>query len=191
MALFRTKNDPEPTPAPEPVESATPSKGPRRKDGPTPTRRQAEAARMARLNPHLSKKEARQRNAAANRTRRMAAVEQRDGTPERQLMRNLVDSRLSPGEFLLPAMMVFLALSFMQQQWAGASLVSLTLMYGYILFVLLDLFLLWRRYKRLAAQRLPRVELKGKGVMMFGFNRTIQMRRLRMPRPTVERGGTF
>lgn len=191
MALFRTKNDPEPTPAPEPVRSAAPTKGPRTKDRPTPTRRQAEAARMARLNPNLSKKEARQRNAAANRRRRTAAVEQRDGTPERQLMRNLVDSRRSPGEFLLPAMMVFLALSFMQQQWAGASLVSLTLMYGYILFVLLDLFLLWRRYKRLAAQRLPRVELKGKGVMMFGFNRTIQMRRLRMPRPTVARGGTF
>lgn len=191
MALFRTKKDPEPTPAPEPLEPAARARGPRKKEGPTPTRRQAEAARMQRLNPTLDKKAAKRRNAEENRRRRMAAIEHRDGTPERVLMRDYVDSRWSPGEFLLPAMMLFLALSFMQQQWAGASFLSLGLMYAYIGFVLLDLFLMWRKYKRLAAQRIPRVDLKGKGVMMFGFNRSIQMRRLRMPRPVIERGGTF
>lgn len=187
MALFRTKKDPEPTPAPAPVEPLR-TKGPRKKEGPTPTRRQAEAARLERINPNLSKKEAKRRNAAENRRRRMTAIEERDGTPERKLMRDLVDSRISPGEFLLPAMMLFLAISFMQQQWAQASLVSLGFMYGYVVLVLLDLFLMWRKYKRLAAEQFPRIELKGKGVMMYGFNRSIQMRRLRMPRPVVKRG---
>ncbi|WP_432559111.1 DUF3043 domain-containing protein [Granulicoccus sp. GXG6511] len=190
MALFRAKKDPEPTPAPEP--DPTPAqRGPRKKDGPTPTRRQAEAARMQRLNPQLSKKEARRRNAEENRKRREAYMEARDGTPERKLMRDMVDARWSLGEFLLPAMMLFLALSFLQQSWGGATFMSLGLMYGYILLVLLDLFLLWRKYKRVAAQRFPGLDLKGKGVMMFGFNRSIQIRRMRMPRPVVERGGTF
>ncbi|MDO5501011.1 MAG: DUF3043 domain-containing protein [Propionibacteriaceae bacterium] len=191
MALFRAKKDPEPTPAPEPVDPTPAARGPRKKDGPTPTRRQAEAARMARLNPQVTKKEARKRNAEENRKRRMEMIEARDGTPERRLMRDMVDARWSLGEFLLPAMMIFLAISFLQQSWGSASFVSLGMMYGYIILVLLDLFLLWRRYKRVAAERFPRVELKGKGVMMYGFNRSIQMRRLRMPRPVVERGGTF
>lgn len=190
MALFRMKKDPEPTtPAPEPTHQ--PRSGPRKKEGPTPTRRQAEAARMQRINPQLSKKEARQRNAEESRRRREEAMEARDGTPERKLMRDMVDSRWSLGEFLLPAMLVFLALSFLQTQWAGMSMLSLGLMYGYLLLVLLDLFLLWRKYKRVAAERFPRVELKGKGVMMFGFNRSIQMRRLRMPRPQIKRGEAY
>jgi hypothetical protein len=70
MGLFRTKKAPEPSPEPE-VESSPTARGPRRKDAPTPTRRQAEAARMARLNPTLSKKEARRRNSEENRRRRM------------------------------------------------------------------------------------------------------------------------
>lgn len=190
MALFRAKKDPEPTPAAEP-EPAPAVRGPRKKEGPTPTRRQAEAARLQRLNPQLSKKEARRRNAEESRKRRMEMVESRDGTPERRLMRDMVDSRWSLGEFLLPAMMLFLALSFLQQSWGSASVVSLGLMYGYIALVLLDLFRLWRRYKRVAAERFPGLELKGKGVMMYGFNRSIQIRRMRMPRPVVERGGSF
>lgn len=191
MALFRAKKDPEPTPAPMPDPTVAATKGPRKKEGPTPTRRQAEAARMQRLNPQLSKKEARRRNAEENRKRRMAALEHRDGTPERRLMRDMVDARWSLGEFLLPAMMVFLALSFLASQWQGWSMISLGLMYGYILLTFFDLFMLWRKYKRVAAERFPGLDLKGRGVMMFGFNRSIQMRRLRMPRPVVPRGGTY
>ncbi|WP_425309845.1 DUF3043 domain-containing protein [Ammonicoccus fulvus] len=188
MALFR-KKDPEPAPAPEPTPAAP--KGSRKKEGPTPTRRQAEAARLQRINPQMSKKEARRRNAEANRKQRMSAMEERDGTPERKLMRDFVDSRWSLGEFLLPAMMIFLALSFLQSQVPSMSMVSLGLMYAYILFTLFDLFVMWRKYKRIAAERFPGLELKGKGVMMFGFNRSIQMRRLRMPRPVVKRGGAY
>lgn len=191
MALFRAKKDPEPTPPPPEPDPTPATKGPRKKDGPTPTRRQAEAARMARLNPQLSKKEARRRNAEENRKRREEMMAARDGAPERKLMRDMVDSRWALGEFLLPAMMLFLALSFLQQTWGGASVVALGMMYGYILLVLLDLFLLWRRYKRIAAQRFPGLDLKGKGVMMYGFNRSIQIRRLRMPRPQLQRGDPY
>lgn len=188
MGLFRTSKAPEPAPEPDP-EPVT--KGPRKKNAPTPTRRQAEAARMARINPALSKKDARRRNAEENRRRRAEAMEAAHATPEKVLMRNLVDSRWNLGEFLLPAMMVFLALSFMQSVWSGMTMVALVLMYGYVALVLVDLFLLWRKYKKLAAQRLPGVELKGRGVLMYGMNRAIQMRRLRMPKPAIPRGGAY
>lgn len=191
MALFRTKKEFEPAPPAEPVSPVPAAKGPRKKDAPTPTRRQAEAARLERLNPTLSKKEARKRNAEENRRRRAVAMEAAHASPEKQLMRSLVDSRWNLGEFLLPAMMLFLALSFMQSTWGGMTFVSLGLMYGYLAMVLLDLVMLWRRYKRVLAERHPGIDVKGKGVLMYGLNRSIQMRRLRMPKPVVARGGAF
>ncbi|OYO21635.1 hypothetical protein CGZ93_10060 [Enemella dayhoffiae] len=191
MGLFRpyrkdVKSDPavsDPEPTPEPL-----AKGPRKKDAPTPTRRQAEAARKERLNPTLSPKEARRQSAAANRERRMAAMEARDSTPEKQLMRDMVDARWNLGEFLLPAMVLMLALSFLQSVYPQMSMIALVAMYGFLALVLLDLFLLWGRYKKLLAQKHPGVSTKGKGLMMYGFNRSIQMRRLRMPKPTIARG---
>lgn len=190
MGLFRTKKESEP-PAPEPVDPTPASKGPRKKNAPTPTRRQAEAARLERLNPQLSRKEARKRNAEENRKRRATAMEAAHATPEKQLMRNMVDSRWNLGEFLLPAMMIFLAMSFLQTRWAFMTTISLSMMYGYIGLVLLDLFLLWRRFKGVMADRHPKVDVKGKGLMMYGFNRSIQMRRLRMPKPTIQRGEVY
>lgn len=190
MGLFRTKKALDPDPEPE-AEPSVAAKDLRKKDAPTPTRRQAEAARMARLNPTLSKKEARRRNTEANRKRRMEAMEAAHATPEKQLMRNMVDSRWNLGEFLLPAMMLFLALSFLQGMWGGMTTLALVMMYGYLLLVLIDLFLLWRKYKRVIAERRPGTDLKGKGVMMYGLNRSIQMRRMRTPKPTVQRGGAY
>lgn len=173
---------------PEPASTEPRPKGPRKKDAPTPTRRQAEAARMARVNPQLSRKEAKKQAAAANRERRMAAMEARDSTPEKQLMRDMVDSRWNLGEFLLPAMVLMLALSFLQEVYRQMSTIALVAMYGFLAIVLLDLLLLWQRYKKLLAERHPGVSPKGKGLMMYGFNRSIQMRRLRMPKPTIKRG---
>ena len=176
---------------PEPVVNEPRPRGPRKKDAPTPTRKQAEAARMNRVNPQVSRKEAKRKAAAANRERRMAAMEARDSTPEKQLMRDMVDSRWNLGEFLLPAMVLMLALSFMQEVYRSMSTIALVAMYGFLAIVLLDLFLLWRRYKKILAERHPGVSPKGKGLMMYGFNRSIQMRRLRMPKPTIKRGEKF
>lgn len=200
MGVFRKDSEPkaepevEPTPAAEtPQPKGTQHKGPRKKDAPTPKRREAEAARLKRVNPTLgmNKKEAKKLETQRNREARMKAMEARDGTPEKVLMRDLVDSRWNIGEFLLPAMVLILALTFLQEQVPGMAMISLVLMYAYILVVLVDLAWLWRQYRKLAAERLPNVSLKGKGVMMYGFNRAIQMRRLRLPQPRVNRGEKF
>ncbi|GAB3698176.1 DUF3043 domain-containing protein [Mariniluteicoccus flavus] len=192
--LFRPYSKDAPPAEPEiidPVVEETPSKGPRKKGAPTPRRRDAERARLQRVNPQLTPKEAKKAASKANRERRMAALEARDATPEKQLMRDMVDARWNLGEFLLPAMMLMLALTFLQTMWPQATYVTLVLMYGFLALVLLDLALLWRRYKRLLAERHPGASTKGKGIMMYGWNRAIQMRRLRQPAPRIERGAKF
>lgn len=188
MGLFRPyKRDAEP-------EVVEPEPGPtlpgrQRKDHPTPTRRQAEAARRERLNPTLTKKEARQRTTELNRRQRLAAMAERDNTPEKSLLRDHIDARRSIGEFLLPGLLIILALTFLQSLWQPATLISMALMYGYIILVIIDIAIMWRGYKRLHAERIPQTPLRG--LMLYGANRCIQMRRLRMPPPRIDRGEAY
>lgn len=186
MALFRRSKPAEPAPAP-PVPPSGP--GPSRKEGPTPTRREAEAARRQRVTPQLTKKQARQEASAHNRAERMKAISARESQPERVLMRDFVDSRFSIGEVLLPALVLILLSSFLPGTSGAAAKYSAFVMYGYITAVILDLIWMWRKFKRILAERLPRSSPKG--LFMYGMNRTIQIRRLRMPPPRVKRRGSF
>lgn len=189
MGLFGAKKSAEPVevepePTPEPA-----SPGPRRKSGPTPTRKEAEAARKARLNPSLSPKEARRKQSQAARTERMKAMNERENTPERVLLRNYVDSRFRLGEILLPTLVVILALSMLGNVWPMAVMLSTIVLYAFIVVVLIDIFFMWRGFKKLLAERLPRATPRG--LLMSGANRCIQIRRFRMPPPTIKRGEEF
>ena len=96
MSLFKKSAEPEPTPEPEASVHAPGGK----KSAPTPTRREAEAARRARLNPQLSPKEARRRERQAQyavRDKQFAAVE---ASPARTLMRDHVDAVAGGGSSL-------------------------------------------------------------------------------------------
>ena len=188
MALFRrgsTGTEPTPTapaPAPPPTAGA-------KKDRPTPTRREAEAARRQRVNRTLSPKEARRAAAQQNRTQRMRTLTAREAAPEKALMRDYVDARFSLGEFLLPSLVVILALSFLTVRFPGVSAITTLLMYVFILAVLGDCYFLWRGFKRVLAERLPGAPTRG--LMMYGINRSIQIRRFRMPAPRLKRGDTY
>ena len=61
-------------------------------------------------------------------------------------------------------------------------------MYVFILAVLADCYLMWRGFKRVLADRLPGAPTRG--LMMYGVNRSIQIRRFRMPAPRLKRGDT-
>ncbi len=114
----------------------------------------------------------------------------RDNTPEKALLRDYIDSRFSVGELLLPSLVVILAMSFVGARWPGVTLLSTGLMYIFILLVLFDaLILMWRGYKKLLATRLPHASTKG--LLMYGMNRCIQIRRFRMPPPRIKRGEAF
>ncbi|GAA1837292.1 DUF3043 domain-containing protein [Microlunatus capsulatus] len=188
MALFRRSSEgTEPTPtAPAPAPAPTPGA---KKDRPTPTRREAEAARRERVNRTLSPKEARRAASQQNRAARMRTLSAREAAPEKALMRDYVDTRFSLGEFLLPSLVVILALSFLTAVYPTVSAITTILMYVFILAVLADCYFLWRGFKRVLADRLPGAPTRG--LMMYGVNRSIQIRRFRMPAPRLKRGDTY
>ncbi len=187
VALFR-RNTPEAAPSePEPVEPAGP--GPAKKDRPTPSRREAEAARRQRVTRTLTPKEARREASQRNRSERLRALNAREATPEKQLLRDYVDARFSLGEFLLPSLVVLLAASFLSSVWGPITLIATLVMYVYIILVILDGFLMWRGFKKVLAARMPKASTKG--LLMYGMNRCIQIRRFRMPPPRLKRGEQY
>jgi hypothetical protein len=190
VALFR-RNTPEAAPPePEPTEASESAlSGRARKDRPTPSRREAEAARRQRVTRNMSPKEARREAAARNRAERLRSLNAREATPEKQLLRDYVDARFSLGEFLLPSLVVLLAASFLSQVWPPVTLLATLIMYVYIILVLVDGALMWRGFKKVLAQRLPKVSPKG--LLMYGMNRCIQIRRFRMPPPRLKRGDSY
>lgn len=188
MALFRRSSSTDEAPAPTgPTVRTTEPGG--RKNGPTPTRKEAEAARRQRVTQTMTKREARAAGSKQNRAERMRAMATRDATPEKALMRDYVDARFSIGEILLPSLVVILALSFLNAVLPQAAVIGTVVMYLYIVAVIVDLFLMWRGFKRVLATRLPHASPRG--LLMYGSNRAIQIRRFRIPAPRVKRGEAY
>lgn len=189
MALFRRNTSQNPEPEPDDALPSTISETGRKKAGPTPSRKEAEALRRQRVTRQLTPKEARKEAAAKNRVERMRSLNAREATPEKALMRDYIDARFSVGEFLLPSLVIILALSFLNTVWPAMTLFATVTMYVYIIAVLVDGFVMWRGFKRVLAERLPRVSPKG--LLMYGMNRMIQIRRFRIPAPRIKRGDTY
>jgi hypothetical protein len=189
VALFRRPGNE--APDPEPTEPAFEAPGgPAKKDHPTPSRKEAEAARRQRVTRTLTKKEARAEASQQARAQRLKSMSARDNVPEKALLRDYIDSRFSLGEFLLPSLVVILALSFLGSRLPRVTVVATALMYLFILGVLADsLLFMWRGYKKVLAKRLPNASTKG--LLMYGMNRCIQIRRFRMPPPRIKRGQAY
>jgi DUF3043 family protein len=185
VALFR-RSAPDNPAAPEPVAPAGPGA---KKDRPTPTRKEAEAARRQRVTRSLSKKEARAEASRHSRAERLKAINAREAVPEKALLRDYVDARFNLGEFLLPSLVVILALTFLSQTIPMVSVISTAVMYLFLLAVIADSALIWRGFKKVLAARLPKASTRG--LMMYGVNRAIQIRRFRMPPPRIKRGQSF
>lgn len=174
----------------EPVEPArTPtvvSRGPQKKEGATPTRKQAEALRMQRLHPSLNKKEQRRADRDARYQSRVESWDKVESSPERTLLRDYVDVRWTITEFMLPAMLILMAAVVATSRWITVS--------SYIaigLWVLLGLsfintFIMWTGFKKVLAERFPNASKRG--LLMYMFNRSLMIRRFRRPGPRVERG---
>ena len=173
--------------APEPERDTRDPSG--RKPGPTPSRKEAEAARRQRVTQTYSKKESRALASRQNRSDRMKALAARDNTPEKALMRDYVDARFSIGEILLPALVLILATSFLTTVFPSAAVVGTVVMYVYVLLVIGDLFVMWRGFKKVLATRLPGSSTRG--LLFYGANRAIQIRRFRIPPPRVKRGEKY
>jgi hypothetical protein len=185
VALFRRNNQ---TATPEPATTVEP--GPAgKKDRPTPTRKEAEAARRQRMTTTLSKKESRAASSRQSRAQRMKAISAREAVPEKVLMRDYIDARFNLGEFLLPAVVVILAVTVLGSYWPSVTVISTLAMYMFIIGVFVDGYLMWRGFKRVLAARLPKASPKG--LLLYGMTRSTQIRRFRSPPPRIKRGEAY
>jgi Protein of unknown function (DUF3043) len=154
------------------------------KGRPTPSRKEAEAARAARVKPPKDSKEAkrleRQRTLEARAAARKGMnagdaryLPARDRGPERLWVRQLVDSRWSPGELILPAAAIVFVISLL-------SPIAFVLFYVLIVFVIFDSVVLARRITQGITANFPDVPVKG--LRMYGILRASQIRRMRTPK---------
>lgn len=173
---------------------------PQKKGRPTPKRKDAESARkVSSLAPAHSKEEkARQKSAAraARIAQRAAylrgdesALPLRDKGPVKKFVRNYVDSRRSIGEYFLPIIGVALLVSWLGNVFPAAPIIGVVLMYTVLFASVIDGIFLTRRIKREVSARFPSESVKGLG--MYGWLRSTQMRRMRAPKPGVAVGEKF
>ena len=169
-----------------------------KKGRPTPKRKEAQAAtKVSSLAPASSKAEKKRAKEAARASRisqREAylrgdenALPLRDRGPEKKFVRNFIDARRSIGEYFLPVIGFVLVLSLIP---IGAFAVAgIVIMYSVLLFSVVDGFFLSRKIKSEVAKRFPDKSTKGLG--LYGWLRSTQMRRMRAPKPQVKAGDKY
>lgn len=163
------------------------SRQPQKKSTPTRTRRQAEAERMERLHPTLTRKEQRKKDRAARGEAQAEAFEKQERSPERVLLRNFVDSRWTINEFMLPAMILIMAAVMLTtNNLALSSSIALGL-WVLMAAAVINTFFMWRSFKKILDERHPGTPRRG--LLMYMFNRALMIRRFRRPTPTIPRGG--
>ena len=101
-------------------------------------------------------------------------------------IRDSIDARRNLAEFMLPVMLVVLAMSFLRVP--TVLLMVTTITYTILAVAILDTLLMWRRLKAKVEEKFG--EGAGKGNGMYAAMRAFQMRRTRMPRAQVQRGQT-
>ncbi|WP_338017974.1 DUF3043 domain-containing protein [Streptomyces taklimakanensis] len=165
------------------------------KGRPTPKRSEAEALRRAVVKPPADRREAAKR---AREARRAELAKQRealaggderylparDRGPVRRYARDVVDSKWHVAEFFLPLAVLILIMSMMPSvQVKNASLLLWT---GVIVMILVDSLLTGFRLKKALRERFP--DENRRGAVAYALMRTLQMRRMRLPKPQIARG---
>ncbi len=186
--------------APAPVVQERPGA----KNRPTPKRREAEAARRKPLVPTDRKAAAKadKEKLRAERVRQREALASgdethlpaRDAGPHKRFVRDVVDGRRNIGEYYLYLALVAVALVIVPgvigldpNQVAQVQLVSTLVLWGTVLVVGSDSYLLSRVIKRSLRARFGD-DVTMRGLVSYGVLRSFQIRRLRLPKPVVQRG---
>jgi hypothetical protein len=165
------------------------------KGRPTPKRSQAQSQRRSVANTSMSRKDAakrqrEERRTALERQRQALAsgderyLPARDKGPVRRFARDFVDSRFNIAEFFLPMAVVILILSMVRV--ASLQNVSLLLWLVVIVLIVLDSVVTGFRLKKRLGERFP--DEPKRGAVAYALMRSLQMRRLRLPKPQVKRG---
>jgi hypothetical protein len=108
----------------------------------------------------------------------------RDQGPARKWARDYVDARRTIGEYFLFFAIAFLLLSQLRNNALNLALAML--LYVGFLAIAVDSYLIRRKVLRETTERFGADKAAGTG--MYAISRSLQIRRLRLPRPQVARG---
>lgn len=175
--------------SPEPADETPTGKG-----RPTPTRAQREAANRRPLAPATKEARAAQR-ARVEEARRRASdgfargeekyLPARDKGPQRRWARDYVDAGWHLAEFVMPAMLVVLMITFVPDPMViNYAFLAMVIM---VLFVVGDLIVLSRNVKKKVGEKFG-IAQRERGLGWYAAMRAMQMRFMRMPKPQVARG---
>ncbi|MEU9246262.1 DUF3043 domain-containing protein [Streptomyces sp. NPDC048385] len=165
------------------------------KGRPTPKRSEAQSQRRSVASTPTNRKDAAKRQredrrAAMERQRQALAtgderyLPARDKGPVRRFARDWVDSRFNVAEFFLPLAVVILVMSVVNN--AAIKNIALLLWLVVIVLIVLDAAISGLRLRGRLAERFP--DQNKKGAVAYALMRSLQMRRLRLPKPQVKRG---
>jgi hypothetical protein len=165
------------------------------KGRPTPKRSEAQTQRRRAVTPTTDRKEAAKRQREVRRTdlakqrEALASGDERflparDKGKVRRFARDFVDSRFCIAEYFLPMAVIILVLSIVQVP--GIQNIALLLWLFVIVLIIVDSAGLWFRLKKQIDVRFP--DEPKRGAVAYGLMRTLQMRRMRLPKPQVKRG---
>ncbi|MFE8014867.1 DUF3043 domain-containing protein [Streptomyces antibioticus] len=195
--VFRSRAKEEKAPADKAVvtDSSQPRHPQAPKGRPTPKRSEAQSQRRSVANTPMTRKEAakrqrderraqmdRQRQALAGGDERYLPV--RDKGPVRKFARDYIDSRFNVAEFFLPMAVVILVLSMVRV--GSLQTIALLLWLVVIVLIVLDSILTGFRLRKRLTERFP--DDNRRGAVAYALMRSLQMRRLRLPKPQVKRG---
>lgn len=179
------------------AESAAPEQGSVPGKGrPTPSRKEAEAARKATVRAPRGTKAGKK---AAREADRLARARQREGMlagdprylpprdqgPVRAYVRDFVDGRYTVAEYFIFMALVVLVLGFVPNL-AVQQFVSLAF-FAVAALIVLDTTILIIQLHMRAKKAFPD-KADRKGITLYALMRVLQYRRLRMPKPRVSRG---
>jgi hypothetical protein len=180
-----------------PPEPSTPENTPIAGKGrPTPSRKEAEAARKATVRAPRGTKQGKK---AAREADRLARARQREGMlagdprylpardqgPVRAYVRDFVDGRYTVAEYFIFMALVVLVLGFVPNV-AVQQFVSLAF-FAVAALIVIDTVILIVQLRMRVKREFPD-KTDRKGITLYALMRVLQYRRLRMPKPRVSRG---
>lgn len=172
----------------------SPTRDPQAPKGrPTPRRSDAQALRRAAVKPPTNRKEAakrdreRRREQLAKQREALVTGDEkylpvRDRGEVRRFTRDFVDGRWHVAEYFLPLAVGILVASL----FPAAQAIALLMWVGIILMIVVDSIFTVVRLKRALRERFP--DEGRRGATAYALMRTLQMRRMRLPKPQIARG---
>ena len=165
------------------------------KGAPTPKRSAQEAARKRPLVPEDRKasKAAERAAVTEQRLKTRQAMDSgdekflplRDKGPQKRFARDYVDARFSLGEYLMFGALLFVIISLLVPASSAQMIYVLGAFWVMFLAVFVDVFILSRKLRKRLGEKFGEVE---RGTVWYGSMRSLQFRRLRLPKPQVRRG---